>query len=577
MAERLHLLLRHRQQIEALLRRHLPGVEVWAYGSRISGRSHEGSDLDLVLRGPGLAKIELSRLADFEEALRDSSIPFLVEARDWARLPQSFHREIERDHVVLVGGEDKGVASEWRVTNLGDLIDIKHGFAFKGQSIHEEPRGDVLLTPGNFAVGGGFKGQKFKYYDGLVPEEFVLRKGDLIVTMTDLSKQSDTLGYPAFVPACTDGRRFLHNQRLGKISLKDIASTEARFVYYVMCGATYRHEVLASATGTTVKHTSPDRIKRFRFPVPALAEQRAIAHILGTLDDTIELNQRMSETLEKMARALFKSWFIDFDPVHAKVALKRHAGNHFPSTVRDWSVERARSYLDRMDPDIGALFPDRFVDSELGPIPEGWAAKALGECVDVERGLSYKGSALSLSGVPMHNLNSIYEGGGYKSDGIKYYIGDHQARHVVEPGDVIVANTEQGHDRLLIGFSAIVPKYFGDNGLFTHHIYRVRPKKSIAYAPDFVCRLLNTQAIHDTVSGYATGTTVNMLPVDALKIPRFVAPPAQVVTTFSTIAEEARTRQEAFIAESHILVGLRDALLPKLISGEMRVRDQSRR
>ena len=102
MTERLHLSLRHRQQIEALLRRHLPGVEVWAYGSRVSGRSHEGSDLDLVLRGFGLTKIEPSRLADFEEALRDSTIPFLVEARDWARLPQSFHREIERDHVVLV-------------------------------------------------------------------------------------------------------------------------------------------------------------------------------------------------------------------------------------------------------------------------------------------------------------------------------------------------------------------------------------------------------------------------------------------------------------------------------------------
>lgn len=106
MAERLHLSPRHRQQIEALLRQHLPGVEVWAYGSRVSGRSHEGSDLDLVLRSSGLTKIDLSRLADFEEALRNSTIPFLVEARDWARLPQSFHREIEREHEVLVENEE---------------------------------------------------------------------------------------------------------------------------------------------------------------------------------------------------------------------------------------------------------------------------------------------------------------------------------------------------------------------------------------------------------------------------------------------------------------------------------------
>ncbi|MYC80897.1 MAG: restriction endonuclease subunit S [Acidobacteria bacterium] len=316
-------------------------------------------------------------------------------------------------------------------------------------------------------------------------------------------------------------------------------------------------------------------IPGFGLPVPPLPEQRAIAHILGTLDNKIELNRQMNQTLEEMARALFKSWFVEFDPVHAKATLKDHATT-LPQAGSDWSVDRARAYLDGMDPDIAALFPDSLVDSALGPIPEGWEVRALGECFEVERGLSYKGSALSSFGVPMHNLNSIFEGGGYKNDGIKYYRGDYRPRHVVQPGDVIVANTEQGHDRMLIGFAAIVPKCFGDNGLFSHHIYRVRTKSSFAFAPDFVCRLLNTQAIHDTVSGYATGTTVNMLPVDALRIPRFVAPLAQVVTTFSTIAEEARVRQEAFIAESRTLAIVRDTLLPKLISGKMRVKDEFR-
>ena len=101
MAEGLHLSSRHREEIEALLHKHLPGVEVWAYGSRVNGRSHDGSDLDLVLRSPKLAEIDISRLADFIEALQDSTIPFLVEARDWARLPESFYHEIEREHVVF--------------------------------------------------------------------------------------------------------------------------------------------------------------------------------------------------------------------------------------------------------------------------------------------------------------------------------------------------------------------------------------------------------------------------------------------------------------------------------------------
>ena len=110
MVEGLHLLPRHREEIKALLHKHLPDVEVWAYGSRVNGRSHDGSDLDLVLRGPQLAKIDASQLAEITESFRESSVPFLIEARDWARLPESFHREIEREHVVLVEKEEWDVA-----------------------------------------------------------------------------------------------------------------------------------------------------------------------------------------------------------------------------------------------------------------------------------------------------------------------------------------------------------------------------------------------------------------------------------------------------------------------------------
>ncbi len=101
MAERLHLHERHKQLLLGLLQEHLPGVDACAYGSRVNGRSHDGSDLDIALRGPGLKEIPVGRLAGFAEAVRESSIPFLVEARDWARLPERFHREIGRQHVWL--------------------------------------------------------------------------------------------------------------------------------------------------------------------------------------------------------------------------------------------------------------------------------------------------------------------------------------------------------------------------------------------------------------------------------------------------------------------------------------------
>ena len=104
MAEHLDLLPRHRKQIEALLREHVPEAEVWAYGSRVNGQSHEASDLDLVLRDPDLQKIDSFQLAELNEALADSNVPFLVEARDWARLPEAFHHEIEKRRVTIQRG-----------------------------------------------------------------------------------------------------------------------------------------------------------------------------------------------------------------------------------------------------------------------------------------------------------------------------------------------------------------------------------------------------------------------------------------------------------------------------------------
>ena len=112
MPDRLRLSARHRRVLVALLREHLPDVEVWAYGSRVNGLGHDGSDLDLVLRGPGLEDIPADQLLDFEEAVRESTIPFLVEARDWARLPQRFHRAIEQEYVVVLVGGDPAVSGD---------------------------------------------------------------------------------------------------------------------------------------------------------------------------------------------------------------------------------------------------------------------------------------------------------------------------------------------------------------------------------------------------------------------------------------------------------------------------------
>ena len=149
-------------------------------------------------------------------------------------------------------------------------------------------------------------------------------------------------------------------------------------------------ELLTQATGSTFPNVSGRQFAEMPYPSLSETEQQTIAHILGTLDDKIELNRHMNQTLDEMARALFKSWFVDFDPVRAKAALKRHALGHHSVPAEEpsgngvapgdeWMVERARAYLAGMDPQITDLFPDRLANSVLGDIPEGWAVKTLGK------------------------------------------------------------------------------------------------------------------------------------------------------------------------------------------------------
>ncbi|MGY0562072.1 MAG: restriction endonuclease subunit S [Paraglaciecola chathamensis] len=161
-----------------------------------------------------------------------------------------------------------GVPEEWKDTEIGSLCSIKHGFAFKGEYFSDEETSKFLLTPGNFKVGGGLKFDKKKFYaeDGPIPEEYVLSENDLLITMTDLSKMSDTLGYPMFVPKF-EGTDFLHNQRLGLV-VPSIEGFPKYFFYHLFQDYRYRAYVVGSATGTSVKHTAPKKIAGFKLCIP---------------------------------------------------------------------------------------------------------------------------------------------------------------------------------------------------------------------------------------------------------------------------------------------------------------------
>lgn len=424
---------------------------------------------------------------------------------------------------------------------LGNYIRVKHGFAFRGEHFTEDSTPDVLVTPGNFAIGGGFQGDKLKYYEGPIPDDYVLQDGDLVVTMTDLSKAGDTLGYPALIPKSL-GRRYLHNQRIGLVEVKEDIEADKRFLFYRLCSDDYRNHILATASGSTVRHTSPGRICEFETTLPLIDEQRAIAGVLGSLDDKIEQNRRTARALERLARAIFRAWFVDFEPVKAKAA----GSASFPS----------------MPLSVFDALPTRFVASAIGPVPEGWEVDGIANI-----------AALSNVQVnPQDNAHEVFE-----HFSIPAF--DAGMRAVVESGDAIKSNkflvvegcvllsklnpriqrvwlppTPSNRQQISsTEFLVFVPKIASDR----YYLY---------------CQFQQPAFSEDLAQG-ASGTSNShqrVRPNDVL-YKSVIVPPLAIRKGFGDIANPLFALAEANHAELALLAETRDYLLPRLLSGRVRV------
>ena len=187
------------------------------------------------------------------------------------------------------------IPKDWEVKSLGDIFSIKHGYGFEGQFFSSENNQHIVVTPGNFKLEGGFQKQKQPiYYTGTYPDEFKLKPNNLIIMMTDLSKNSDTLGNPAIVP--DDGNYYLHNQRIGLIQIHNDSFVKD-YIYLLLCTKEYHESVVATAAGSTVKHTSPNRIYSINLIVStSKEEQTAIANVLSSMDKEIEtLNTKLEK------------------------------------------------------------------------------------------------------------------------------------------------------------------------------------------------------------------------------------------------------------------------------------------
>ena len=509
MADRLHLSPKHRRVLEALLREHLPDVEVWAYGSRVNGRSHDGSDLDLVLRGPGLEKIAASQLADFETVVRESTIPFLVEARDWARLPQRFHREIEVSHVVLSTGN--GESNVWPQRLPSELTE----------------NFDAVRVPVKEADR---RSGPYPYYgaSGVVDHvDQYLFDGEYLLVAED-GENLRTRKTP--ISFLARGRFWVNNHAH---ILRGNENADTRYLLYALSVL----DIGGYLTGSTMPKLTQRNLSRVAVPTPPSRQQRAIAHILGTLDDKIELNRRMNETLEAMARALFKSWFVDFDPVRAKME------------GRDTGLPRH----------IAGLFPDALDDEEK---PEGWTIGILTDIADSpKRGISPADVAkdtpyIGLEHMPRHSIALTEWEGAEKVTSNK---------SIFKKSDFLFGKLRSYFHK--VGFAPL-------DGICSTDIVVITPRVLDWAAFTLVC--LSSDKFVSYADQTSTGTKMPRTSWKTMRQYRLLLPSEHIARSFQGLAQPLLDRISANIHEARSLARVRDVLLPKLISGELRVKPAER-
>jgi len=430
------------------------------------------------------------------------------------------------------------MAGEWTTASLGELCDFRAGSVFK-PSLQGRSSGEFPFV---------------KVSDMNLPANAVrIQDANNWVSAADLKELRAKPFPPGTVIFAKIGEALRQN-RLRQVARETIVDNnmmgavpradriDPRFFYYALS----QFDFSDIAQGTALPYLTVGSLSGLTLDLPPLPEQRAIAHILGTLDDKIELNRRMSETLEAMARALFKSWFVDFDPVRAK-AEGRDPG--LPQPLAD-------------------LFPDSFEDSELGEIPRGWEVKAFADTVEIIGG-----------GTPKTSVAEYWEGN------IPWFSvvdapNDSEIWVVDTEKKVTQAGIENSSTRVLpVGTTIISARgtvgrvaLVGVPMAMNQSCYGLRARAgALGYFNYF-----STRELVARLQQRAHGSVFDTITRDTLASVSVVAPTVELIEVFEKRVAPSVQRIRAGLVESRTLAALRDALLPKLISGELRVKDADR-
>jgi len=404
----------------------------------------------------------------------------------------------------------------WKYINLGDIIHIKHGYGFKGKYFVEEPNRNLLLTPGNFAIGGGFKSGKMKYYDGPINDEFVLCPGDVIVTMTDLSMKADTLGYSAKIPNNPENT-YLHNQRLGLVSLKT-NEFDLDYIYWLLRTYNYQKYIAGSSSGATVKHTSPKKIYSAKLLVPeSKVTQKRIADILSAYDDLIENNLKRIKLLEQAAQNIYKEWFVNMRfPGHENTPINKETG-----------------------------------------LPVGWVKVLAKDYFYFKRGIEVGSKNYvreeSENTIPFLRVGSL----GSRDTDIFTDISLVKDK-ILKFTDVAVS---MDGSIGLVGYGLV--------GAYSTGLRKVVPK-SDKYGEGFIYCLLKSEDIQDTIRAYAKGSTI-LHASSSIDHLNFNNAPSGIANQFNSIIEPVYSKMLNLNKQNLNLKSARDIILPRLMNRTIEV------
>lgn len=380
---------------------------------------------------------------------------------------------------------------------------------------------------GNKWVGGEFVFVTEEKALSLAPNK--ARPGDLIFT------QRGTLGQVAIVPD-TPYLEYIISQSQMKLSV-DPQKADVEYLYYLFLGPEQQEYIRNNAIQTGVPHTNLGILKKTPITLPTLVEQQKIAGVLGSLDERIVLLRETNSTLEAIAQTLFKSWFVDFEPVHARARGEQLAG---------------------LAPEVTALFPDSFEESALGMIPKGWQAEPLDEIADFLNGLALqKYPPEGDETLPVIKIAQLRKGDTVGADRASRNI---KPEYIIQNGDVLFSWSG----------SLEVEVWCGGEGALNQHLFKVTSQR---FQKWFYLRWTKAHLINFKHIAASKATTMGHIQRKHLTEAMVVVPSSQVLAEADKIFGPLLDQWINNAEQAQTLANLRDTLLPRLISGQLRLPD----